>query len=775
MKCRTYLLLACFLFGAISPLYSQGIFSARASDAAPDRTHIIRGIRSISGTSGFVFTSDSILQTVDDGKNWTNIGPQLYLGDVFSSVDFNSSSSINALIINGRNQKFRLATSNESGTSWSQKELQFPGLDSDVDLDSAKLSSFSSSDLEIEFRLQTSSNFSGHLIYSSSDGGNTWVLKSKNTELRTDDAIGTDVVSGNWRLETMGSCSGFKTGCVQETHLLIDGEDATPSLVLQKTAEAKAAAAELTAPMFSAPGGNTRISLNRGFDKCTAATVSQMQAWWNTSDHYNANIYFSGRNRACSQPQLTAAWVDQVSAMGWGLIPTVVGYQAPCTASTTTAKLSSDPATAEQQGRGEADIAIADAANIGITAGSVLYYDMERYDDLSGTGACSTPVKSFLKGWTDRLKEQGYISGVYGSPKNAQEDWVLIPAASRMDAIWMARWDNVPSVWTYISFPNFPTNEWANHQRIKQWQAPHDETWGGVTFNIDGNILDAPVAGNAIAKNKRADFDGDGRTDVSVFRPSTNVWYSYTSSNSAYLIVKFGSTDDIATPGDFDGDGKTDQAVFRPSTGQWHMLTKGFNYSVATFGMSGDIPVAADYNGDGKTDQAVFRPTEGRWYIANSDSLRTVTVVQFGISGDMPVPDDYDGDGKTDVAVWRPSTGVWYILRSSDGSFRVSSFGITGDKPAQGDFDGDGKADLAIYRGGTWYVLSSGGGDSQINFGLSDDVPSTGDFDGDGKDDIAVFRPGTGIWYILQSSSGFTAYQFGVDGDQPVPNLYLAQ
>lgn len=649
------------------------------------------------------------------------------------------------------------------------------GSGSDAYLDSAKLTSLNPSDLRIEFRLQTSSNFSGKLTYTSSDGGNNWIFSSKSVDLATDDASGSDVVSGNWRLKTEGSCSGFKTGCIQETSLLIAGEDATPQIVLQRTAEAKAAAAKLAAPTFAAPGGNTRISLNRGFDKCTAATVSQMQTWWNMSDHYNANIYMSGRNRACSQPQLTAAWVDQVTAMGWGLIPTIVGYQAPCTASTTTAKLSTDPATAEQQGRGEADIAMADAANIGLNAGTVLYYDMERYDDVSGTGACSTPVKSFLKGWTDRLKEQGYISGVYGSPKNAQEDWILIPAASRMDAIWMARWDNVPSVWTFISFPNFPTTEWSNHQRIKQWQAPHDETWGGVTFNIDGNILDAPVAGNAIAKNKLADFDGDGRTDVSVYRPSSNVWYSYNSSNSAYSIVKFGSAGDIATPGDFDGDGKTDRAVFRPSTGQWHMLTKGYNYSVATFGTSGDVPVAADYNGDGKTDHAVFRPTEGRWYIANSDSLRTVTVVQFGISGDMPVPGDYDGDGKIDVAVWRPSTGVWYILRSSDGSFEVSSFGLSADKPAQGDYDGDGRTDLAVYRSGIWYILNSTGGNSQTSFGIPEDLPTTGDFDGDGKDDIAVFRPSTGIWYILQSQSGFTAYQFGSDGDQPVPNLYLPQ
>jgi hypothetical protein len=348
-----------------------------------------------------------------------------------------------------------------------------------------------------------------------------------------------------------------------------------------------------------------------------------MQIWWNTSPFYDSNIYISGRNRGCAQPQLSAAWVSQVSAMGWGLIPTIVGYQAPCSVSTNAAKHSSDPAVAETQGRGEADIAIADANALGLTQGTVLYYDMERYDETSATPGCRNSVKAFLKGWTDRVKEQGYISGVYGSPTNAVADWISIPEPSRMHAVWLARWDNIPSVWTYASpSPAVPTNVWSNHQRIKQWQAPHNETWGGVTFNIDGNISDGPVAGVAIAKNKNADFDGDGKTDVSVFRPDSGIWYILNSSNSSLSGVTFGSGTDVLAPGDYDGDGKTDTAVFRPSEGAWYMLTKAGFFSARSFGTSGDIPVPADFNGDGKTDIAVFRPSNGTWYIANSDSPR---------------------------------------------------------------------------------------------------------------------------------------------------------
>lgn len=769
MKTGTLFLVICLTVGAAAPGFAIGSLVSQTSREIPTPPHLITGIRSFTPSEGFVNTEREVLRTSDGGGDWSNVGPRLGSGQVIASAEFVSLTSFKVLAVDPKTRTIELFSTEDGGSSWTRALPVLPGInDPEMIIASGKLDGS-----RIEFALQTSSNFDGKIVYTS-DGGEVWTVESRSIELRKD-VESEPVVSGSWQLKTEGSCAGFKSGCMQGSVLLINGADATPAVIKQRTAEAREAASRQAVPRFAAPGGTTRISLNRGFDKCTAGTAAQMQAWWDNSFHHNANIYMSGRNRACSQPQLTAAWVEQVTQMGWGLIPTIVGYQAPCTASTTTAKLSTDPAVAEQQGRGEAEIAIADAANLGITAGSVLYYDMERYDDLSGTGACSTPVKAFLKGWTDRLKEDGFISGVYGSPKNAQEDWVQIPEASRMDAIWMARWDNVMDVWTYVSFPSFPVDEWANHQRIKQWQAPHDETWGGVTFNIDGNILDAPVAGLAVAKNRRADFDGDGRTDISVFRTGDNVWHTLGSSNASYQAVAFGAPGDIGTPGDYDGDGRTDRAVFRPATGDWYLLKKGFNYTINRFGMDGDIPVAADYNGDGVTDIAVYRPSEGVWYIANSDSRRTFSYYRFGAAEDLPMPGDYDGDGREDIAVWRPSNGYWYVLQSSNGEVVMSAFGQTGDKPLTGDFDGDGKTDRAVFRDGRWLVENSGGGSVSTLFGFGTDIPVPGDYDGDGKDDIAVFRPETGVWYILASTSGFSGYTFGMAGDRPVPHLYLPQ
>lgn len=748
--------------------------TARASAASPTDSALITDFQPIGDRAGIVFNQKNIFRTEDQGQTWRQLPLEAGVTETISSVLFRSHENGFALIASPA--RIILAETNDGGSTWSRTASNLTEINEIDAVPTTSKLRYDGSSLLIEMMITTSSNFKGTARYRSDDNGNSWSLVSREVVDNDSDDPRSVRSIGLWSLSTEGKCIGYKTGCYQESKLMIGGEELTPPQIKEFAAAVKDLAAAEARPMFLAPpGGATRISLSRGFDKCQAGSIAQMQTWWDTSWFHDTNIYMSGRARACPTQPFTnnPAWIDAVSAQGWGLIPTIVGYQAPCSVSSTPHKFSSVPATAEQQGRGEADIAVADAISIGLSAGSVLYYDMERYND-PGDGTCSAAAIAFLKGWTERTHELGYISGVYGSPSNAVPDWWPMPESSRMDAIWMARWDNVMSVWTYNSpSPSFPAGAWENHQRIKQWQAPHNETWGGVTFNIDGNISDGPVAGIAVANNKNADFDGDGKSDISVFRPDTGVWYVLNSTNGGFSAVAFGLGSDIITPGDFDGDGKTDRAVFRPSDGVWHLLLKGFNYSARQFGSPGDIPAAGDYNGDGKTDIAIWRPSTGVWYIANSDSRGTYTILQFGLNGDKPVPADFDGDGKTDIAVYRPSDGVWHVLQSSNGAYWAVNFGIATDLPAQGDYDGDSKADPAVYRDGTWYLLQSTAGFSAFNFGLAGDIPSTGDYDGDQKADAAVYRPSNGVWYLLQSTAGFYAAQFGISTDRSVPGAYL--
>jgi len=296
---------------------------------------------------------------------------------------------------------------------------------------------------------------------------------------------------------------------------------------------------------------------------------------------------------------------------------------------------------------------------------------------------------------------------------------------------------------------------------------------GGTTRTHLARLIDNPA-------KSAADFDGDGCSDLSVYRPSSGVWHILKSSDAVYYGSQWGLASDKLAPADYDGDGKTDIAVWReaPATQAAFYILNSSNSTVRIeqFGQTGDIALAGDFDGDGRADVAVYRGgAQSIFYYRASlnNPSGNVTFLPWGTTGDVPVVGDYDGDNRTDAAVFRPSSGTWFALRSSNSSVQTAAFGLSTDKLVPADYDGDGLTDLAVYRGGVWWISQTASGTVRVtNWGLSTDTPVPADYDGDGRADLAIYRGG--VWWILNSAgNASTVSLFGLSTDFPIPAAYV--
>ncbi|MBS1792535.1 MAG: VCBS repeat-containing protein [Acidobacteria bacterium] len=314
------------------------------------------------------------------------------------------------------------------------------------------------------------------------------------------------------------------------------------------------------------------------------------------------------------------------------------------------------------------------------------------------------------------------------------------------------------------------------------------------------------LAANVARAGKPLDFDGDGKSDFAVSRYRTVGadtlldWYAAGSRDNALIYAQFGigfngQTGDLLVPADYDGDGKTDVAVWRiVGTGQprvfYILNSSNGTVRIEYFGTDGDdIRALGDYDGDGKTDLAVYRPTSAplQNYFIYKGSLNNpngnLTYLPWGSGfGATPVRGDFDGDGKRDACI--RLNNQFILRRSSDGGVEYVTWGLANDFAFTGDFDGDGKTDFGARRTGAtnfeWYTLERDGGGTggtPILWGRQgsplDLTLTPADYDGDGRDDIGVYRltanPNT--FYIRRSADGsLLAYQWGTSGDSPLVN-----
>jgi hypothetical protein len=474
---------------------------------------------------------------------------------------------------------------------------------------------------------------------------------------------------------------------------------------------APAAPAAAVAPAAVAPG----TFLGHGFDACAAPSSAAMHAWL-ASPYRAVGIYFGGNNRACPQPNLTAAWVTEQQAAGWHLMPIYLGLQASCTTSNKHNLITNSQAAA--QGRTAADDAATQAAAIGLTRGSMLIFDMEAYrtDD----AACRAGVLAFLSAWTARLHDHAYLSGVYGSMSSTVADLVAnygTAGFSSPDYLDFARWDGVDTV----DHPDIPDAYWSPHRRIKQYLGGHNETWGGVTINIDNDYLDvAPLPATPFG-----DFNGNGWSDVLARTSSTGNLYFYpgngvaaVESGRVWFGGGWGAMNAIVRIGDLNRDGREDLVARQASNGDlWFYPGAGTGFGARKkigvgWNSVREITGIGDVNRDGYPDVLANRTADQRLYLypgkAGAALGTRVAVTGTGWNGmsELTGVGDFDANGHPDLVARSTSTGTLYLYPGLGTGFAArkqigTGWGGFRDLVGVGDFDRDGRTDLVAVQKST--------------------------------------------------------------------------
>jgi len=452
-----------------------------------------------------------------------------------------------------------------------------------------------------------------------------------------------------------------------------------------------------------------------GFDACAAPASDVMDAWLGSSPYRAVGIYMGGVNRFCLQPNLTATWVTAQHSAGWHLVPIYLGLQPYCTTSKKQYRFTA--ANAATSGRAAAADAVVRARALGLANGSTIFNDIEAYS--AGNPVCTAAVLTFLSGWTARLHDYGFLSGLYSSLGSGVRDQVAAYGSTayvRPDYLWFARYDRNPSVLDTSSPQVLPDSYWP-HRRIKQYTGGGLETRGGKTVNIDHDQLDV----RPMPATPFGDFTGNGWSDLITRQTSTGSLYLYPGNGTGFGGgSRFGggwnAMSSITRLGDFNRDGHEDVIARESATGiLWLYRGTGSGFASRLRIGSGwnairEITPVGDLNGDGYPDLLGVQARSGSLYLFPGRGTGLARAIRLGggwnLVSELAGVGDFNRDGHVDLIARTTATGDLWLYPGTGISLgpRVrldTGWSSMRDLAGVGDFDRDGFTDLIAVESAT--------------------------------------------------------------------------
>jgi hypothetical protein len=229
------------------------------------------------------------------------------------------------------------------------------------------------------------------------------------------------------------------------------------------------------------------ISQRLGWDSCGVGSTGNAKAFWSNTPYWNMGLYLGGSSYGGGCTRWSSTDVFGLQSQGWRFLPLWVGPQAPCTGFSS--RFSSDPATAFNQGKSEAVSAYQKIVAFGWdTLNAPIIYDLEGFD--TSNSGCVAAAQQFISGWVYQMHlPPAQKAGVYGSTCSSDLQ-AYAGIANTPDFIDGANWSGNRNTG---SLACVNSGYWAFNQRHKQYQGDHNETWNGVTLNVDSDCSNGPV------------------------------------------------------------------------------------------------------------------------------------------------------------------------------------------------------------------------------------------------------------------------------------------